>query len=61
MLLTALFFLSQFVLMVGVLYWKTAQAIWDTVSRPFRKQVDDVARFLEDIHKEYKEVTIPSK
>ena len=47
--------------MVGVLYWKMAMAIWDTVSRPFRKQVDDAARFLEDIRKEYKEVTIPSK
>ena len=47
----------QVTLMVGVLYWKAVMAVWDIVSRPFRRQVDDVVKFLQNVNNEYKEVT----
>ena len=40
--------------MVCVIEYKILMAIWDTISKPFRAQIDCVTKFLEDVDTEYR-------
>ncbi|KAK7094281.1 uncharacterized protein [Littorina saxatilis] len=49
--------LVKVVLLVGVMYWRLLQAVWDTVTSPFKAQLTAVQNFFEGLSAEYQEVT----